>query len=72
MSDVNYNIYDLVSNLVMDGKDISEISHELNLEKSFVATVLKRARNEYILSFDEKKYENEMVHKIDILLNRKK
>ena len=70
MSDVNYNIYDLVSNLVMDGKDISEISHELNLEKSFVATVLKRARNEYILSFDEKKYE--LVHKIDILLNRKK
>lgn len=70
MSNVNYNIYDLVSNLVMEDKNINEISHELNLEKSFVVTVLKKARIEYILSFDERKYG--LVHKIDILLNRKK
>ena len=40
----------------MEDKNINEISHELNLEKSFVVTVLKKARIEYILSFDERKY----------------
>ena len=70
MENINYNIYEIISRLVLEDKGIIEISQELNLEKSFVVTILKKARNEYILSFDEKKYY--LVSKIDELLNRKK
>lgn len=70
MENINYNIYEIISRLVLENKGIIEISQELNLEKSFVVTILKKARNEYILSFDEKKYY--LVSKIDELLNRKK
>lgn len=70
MSNINYNAYELVSSLAYNGKTISEISQELNLEKSFVSKLLKQARNEYILSFDEKMYP--LVFRIDKLLSRKK
>ena len=63
MENINYNIYEIISRLVLEDKGIIEISQELNLEKSFVVTILKKARNEYILSFDEKKYY--LVSKID-------
>ena len=54
MENINYNIYEIISRLVLEDKGIIEISQELNLEKSFVVTILKKARNEYILSFNLK------------------
>lgn len=70
MEKINYSAYDLVCSLVLEDKDIDEISKELNLEKSFVITLLKKARNDYILSCDLKLYM--VVGKIDKLLKRKK
>ncbi len=45
MENINYNIYEIISRLVLEDKGIIEISQELNLEKSFVVTILKKARN---------------------------
>ena len=44
MENINYNIYEIISRLVLEDKGIIEISQELNLEKSFVVTILKKAR----------------------------
>ena len=63
MDNINYNVFDMLSKLVIEDKSIDEISHILNLEKSFVSTLLKRVRNEYILEFDENNYK--YVFKID-------
>ncbi len=70
MDNINYNVFDMLSKLVIEDKSIDEISHILNLEKSFVSTLLKRVRNEYILEFDENNYK--YVFKIDKLLHKKK
>lgn len=53
MKQVQFDIYELVKRKLAESKNVNEISSELNLEKSYIISILKLIRNDIVASFKE-------------------
>ncbi|NLC48140.1 MAG: hypothetical protein GX758_02100 [Tenericutes bacterium] len=69
MKQVQFDVYELVKNKLMENKSIDEISKELNLERTYIINILKIIRSDVVNSFKEDDFV--YVELINILLNSK-
>ncbi len=69
MKNVNFDVYEYIINLVKQGYDVDSISKTLNLEKSYVVSMLKRIRSDIVSSMDEDSFY--LITMIDVLLKKK-
>lgn len=69
MKNVNFDVYEYIINLVKQGYDVDSISRTLNLEKSYVVSMLRRIRSDIVSSMDEESFY--LITMIDVLLKRK-
>lgn len=69
MKNVNFDVYEYIINLVKQGYDVDSISRTLNLEKSYVVSMLRRIRSDIVSSMDEESFY--LITMIDVLLKKK-
>lgn len=69
MKNVNFDVYEYIINLVKQGYDVDSISKTLNLEKSYVVSMLRRIRSDIVSSMDENNFY--LITMIDVLLKKK-
>lgn len=69
MNNVNFDVYEYIINLVKQGYDVDSISKTLNLEKSYVVSMLRKIRSDIVSSMDEEKFY--LIPMIDVLLNKR-
>lgn len=69
MKNVNFDVYEYIINLVKQGYDVDFISKTLNLEKSYVVSMLRRIRSDIVSSMDEESFY--LITMIDVLLKKK-
>lgn len=65
MKNVNFDVYEYIINLVKQGYDVDSISRTLNLEKSYVVSMLRRIRSDIVSSMDEESFY--LITMIDVL-----
>ena len=69
MKNVNFDVYEYIINLVKQGYDVDSISKTLNLEKSYVVSMLRKIRSDIVSSMDEESFY--LISMIDVLLKKK-
>ena len=69
MKNVNFDVYEYIINLVKQGYDVYSISKTLNLEKSYVVSMLRKIRSDIVSSMDEESFY--LISMIDVLLKKK-